>query len=43
MMNNGRMPFAYRAAMAVLAKNADAANATIAEALTEIGNKVANI
>lgn len=43
MMNNGRMPFAYRAAMAVLAKNADAANATIAEALTEAGNKVADI
>lgn len=43
MMNNGRMPFAYRAAMAVLAKNADAANATIAEALTEVGNKVADI
>ena len=43
MMNNGRMPFAYRAAMAGLAKNADAANATIAEALTEVGNKVADI
>lgn len=43
MMNNGRMPFAYRAAMAVLAKNADASNATIAEALAEVGNKVADI
>lgn len=40
MMNNGRTPFAYRAAMAVPMKNADAANEIIAEALTEVGNKV---
>ena len=43
MRNNGRTPFAYRAAMAVLMKNADAANEIIAEALTEVGNKVADI
>lgn len=43
MMNNGRTPFAYRAAMAVLMKNADAANEIIAEALTEVGNKVTDI
>lgn len=43
MMNNGRTPFAYRAAMAVPMKNADAANEIIAEALTEVGNKVTDI
>lgn len=43
MKNNGRIPFAYRAAMAALAKNTDAANEIIVEALGEVGNKVADI
>lgn len=42
-MMNKKMPFAYRAAMAVLMKNANAANQTIADALDEIGNKVADV
>lgn len=43
MKNNGQIPFAYREAMAALAKNADAANEIIVEALGEVGNKVSDI